>query len=85
MSQYVISDSYPVARKKHVCDWCGLSIKKGERYYRWTDTYDGLQTGKMHRECRLDARDCADYRESMAEYEDERNVSREKRKKEFTK
>ena len=77
---YVLSQSYPVARKEHVCDWCGIIIEKGLKYYSWTDTYDGIQTGRMHNQCAKDSKSCADHRECMSEYEDERAESRKSMK-----
>lgn len=31
----------PVARKSHVCDFCGREIKPGEKYQRFVGKYDG--------------------------------------------
>ncbi len=40
-----------VARKKHVCTWCGQMIQPGDSYVRWC-TFDSASfTSKMHPEC----------------------------------
>lgn len=55
MSQYgytPLSESNPLARKKHKCSWCGEAICPGERYERNVGNYCGeLQTSKFHPEC----------------------------------
>ena len=63
-----LSSKTPVARKEHVCDWCGEKILKGERYSRWTGVHCcDFQSSAMHSEC---AAACLrEMRESAYEYE----------------
>lgn len=52
----LLSQSYPIARKEHVCEWCGEKIEKGEKYYRYTGIYDGdFQNTPLHLECQTAA------------------------------
>lgn len=37
-----LKETTPVARKKHVCNWCGGKIVKGEKYNRQTCIFDGF-------------------------------------------
>ena len=47
-----IKDSYPIARKEHICKFCGGKINKGQKYYRQTNTYDGcIYEWIEHEEC----------------------------------
>jgi hypothetical protein len=47
-----LSDSEPIARKKHHCTWCGQHILVGEKYVRISVVFDGeMQTNKFHKEC----------------------------------
>ena len=52
MSYTQLSESRHVARKKHVCMWCGQHINAGEQYIRLSGVYDGdFQVNKFHPEC----------------------------------
>lgn len=52
MSYELLSQSRPIARKPHTCDWCGDDILKGERYEVHTGFYNGeFQTSRFHAEC----------------------------------
>lgn len=52
MSFDLLSQSYPIARKEHICEWCGEKIEKGEKYYRYVGFYDGnFQNTPLHLEC----------------------------------
>ena len=54
MSFTQLSQSYPIARKEHICIWCGEKIEKGEKYYCYSGIGDdGFQTNKLHLECRI--------------------------------
>jgi hypothetical protein len=46
------ADEFHLARKKHICDWCGELILRGAGYrrYRWFD-YGDAGTCRMHPEC----------------------------------
>lgn len=45
-------NSTPIARKEHVCSWCGEGIPKGEAYHRWTGVFDDdFQSNATHLEC----------------------------------
>jgi hypothetical protein len=37
----VWKNSYPVARKQHKCQCCGMAIEKGEKYLKHFNVYDG--------------------------------------------
>ena len=36
-----LRNANPVAKKEHVCNWCGSKIVKGEKYNRQTILFDG--------------------------------------------
>lgn len=47
-----ISKSKPIARKEHICNYCGQIIHKGEVYCRQLNKMDGdLYTWKNHLKC----------------------------------
>lgn len=53
MSFDLLSESYPKARKEHICEWCGEKILKNETYYRYTGLHDGdFQSTPLHLECK---------------------------------
>ena len=48
----VFRDSDPIARKEHICRWCGEKILIGEKYHRYCGRFEGeWQDTKMHLEC----------------------------------
>lgn len=58
MSYALLRDSWPIARKKHRCIWCGEFILVGEKYRREQSVYDGeFQNHAWHPECNTDAQD----------------------------
>ena len=67
-----IKDSHPIARKEHICELCGGTINKGQKYYRQTNVYDGcIYDWIEHEECReiaseLDMYDEYNYDEGLS-------------------
>lgn len=53
MSEYrLLEESFPKAKKEHVCVWCGEKIGIGETYRREKSVYDGdMQNFSWHPEC----------------------------------
>jgi len=52
MTEKVLRIANPTARKEHVCEVCGGTIAKGERYQSITSIKDGkLTTSKRHLKC----------------------------------
>ena len=48
----MLKESHPIARKEHICDFCGCKINKGQKYYRQTNIYDGcIYDWIEHEEC----------------------------------
>lgn len=48
----VLSESNPIAQKSHRCTWCGETINKGDKYYKYVHVFDlELCVAKMHTEC----------------------------------
>lgn len=58
MSSTLLSESFPVARKRHRCIWCGDAIDPGTKYRRERSVYDGMQDHAWHLECDSDAKEC---------------------------
>lgn len=47
-----LKESHPIARKEHICKFCGCKINKGQKYYRQTNIYDGcIYDWIEHEEC----------------------------------
>ena len=47
-----LSDTKPVAMKKHRCEWCGECIDVGEKHQRIVQMFDGdFQCYRLHFEC----------------------------------
>ena len=49
----ILSESKPVAKKRHICDLCDCAIEKGTKYYRQANK-DGsgeIRTFRAHTEC----------------------------------
>ena len=40
-----------VARRRHVCTWCGYGIWPGDTYSKWTSFDDSWFTNRMHTAC----------------------------------
>lgn len=54
----ILHDSHPIARKEHICEYCGCKISKGQKYYRQTCAYDGyVYDWVAHKECQDIAHD----------------------------
>ena len=48
----ILKETNPVAKKDHVCQFCGGVIKEGERYNRATISYNGdVYDWKSHLHC----------------------------------
>ena len=48
----ILSESYPVAKKRHICYLCGGHIEKGTKYYRQANKDGGdIMTFRAHTEC----------------------------------
>lgn len=78
----VLRETYPTARKEHVCEFCGEKIAIGQKYVHQTTIYDGtIYDFAIHQECNEVAYelnmydDCDDegldgesFRENLKEY-----------------
>ena len=68
----ILKESHPIARKEYLCGLCGCKIKKGQKYYRQTNIYDGcIYDWIEHEECReiaseLDMYSECDYEEGLS-------------------
>lgn len=52
MSYTLLSESWPVARKAHLCIWCGEGIPVGEKHRHERSIYEGnFQDHRWHMEC----------------------------------
>lgn len=58
----VLRETYPTARKEHICEFCAGKIQKGQKYVRQTNVYDGsVYDFITHQECREAARELKMY------------------------
>lgn len=65
MSTEILNQGWRKARKKHICDWCGEAIEKGEEYHCQTcvdNTSREIWTIKNHAECE------GAFNETLADY-----------------
>lgn len=48
----ILRETYPTARKEHICEFCAGKIQKGQKYVRQTNVYDRtLYDFVTHQEC----------------------------------
>ena len=48
----MLKESHPIARKEHLCEFCGCKINKGQKYHRQTNVYDDcIYDWIEHEEC----------------------------------
>ena len=48
----MLKESHPIAKKEHICEFCGGKINKGQKYCRQTNIYDGyIYDWIEHEEC----------------------------------
>lgn len=78
----ILKETYPTAKKEHICEFCGYKIQPGQKYVRQTNVYDGVVYDFItHQECNEVAHelrmydDCDDsgldgetFRENLDEY-----------------
>ena len=65
--------TFPTARKEYRCEWCGETILKGEKHYKYAGMWEGdFQNWRMHDECEHDAQMNGDMQEGFTPYEAER-------------
>ena len=74
MSYQLIRETFPIARVKHRCIWCGESILIGEKHRREISKFDELQNFRWHLECDTDAQEyfINGYGPEFSAYENER-------------
>jgi hypothetical protein len=73
MSYALLDETFPIARKKHRCIWCGQPVEIGEKYRREKSVYDGnMQDFKWHLECHEGAREHFRHEEEFDAYDNER-------------
>ena len=49
----ILKETYPTAKKEHVCEFCCEKIAIGQKYVRQTNVYDGVVYDFItHRECK---------------------------------
>lgn len=47
----VINTTTPIARKDHICEWCGLKIPTGEKYTSTSCVEDEIYKWRSHTSC----------------------------------
>lgn len=49
----VLRETYPTAKKEHICEFCACKIQPGQKYVRQTNVYDGVVDDFItHQECK---------------------------------
>lgn len=49
----VLRETYPTAKKEHICEFCACKIQPGQKYVRQTNVYDGTVYDFItHQECK---------------------------------
>lgn len=49
----ILKETYPTAKKEHICEFCGYKIQPGQKYVRQTNVYDGVVYDFItHQECK---------------------------------
>lgn len=51
MNYTLIRESFPVARKPHLCIWCGETIPVGTKHRHEISKFDQMQDHRWHLEC----------------------------------
>ncbi len=65
----VLSETRPVARKTHYCDFCGGIIAKGQKYLKQVNIIDGdFGVWKCHEECQDVAHQLGMYEDCDPDY-----------------
>ena len=68
---------WPVARKRHRCEWCGQDILQGSKHARFAGRWDSeWQRWRMHSECYDDASMRGELSEGFVPYEHNRPTMR---------
>lgn len=76
MSTDFNSNTAPVARKVHRCEWCGEPIPIGEKHVKFSGKWEGdFQSWRMHPECYEAAGQDDEISEGFSPYEHERGCS----------
>lgn len=58
----ILRETYPTAKKEHICEFCACKIQPGQKYVRQTNVYDGVVYDFiMHQECKEVARELRMY------------------------
>jgi hypothetical protein len=65
----ILKETYPTAKKEHVCEFCACKIKPGQKYVRQTNIYDGVVYDFItHQECKEVAHKLRMYDDWMDKY-----------------
>ena len=49
----ILRETYPAAKKEHICEFCACKIQPGQKYVRQTNVYDGVVYDFItHQECK---------------------------------
>jgi hypothetical protein len=66
---------WPIARKDHRCEWCGVVIPAGTKHAQFAGRWDGeWQNWRMHSECYHDASENKALADGFTPYENERPI-----------
>ena len=69
----LLSETWPIAKKRHRCIWCGEPILTGDKYLREKSVFDGhMQNHAWHPECDEDSKDYFRHENEFSAYSAER-------------